>query len=120
MSIEQKLAEKNLLHEETRHVRLTSITTKVLKTKVKVTVEHTGNMGASLRTVNEQLRYLSGLDDTLAYLDSLGPTNKKQEGSPDYLWTGQWDYKRDSVEPMQAAIVDPAYANQGGLAAVVA
>ena len=95
MNIEQILEKHNLLPENTQHVRLTEVSAKVLKTKVKVMIDHYGNMGSNLDNVNAQLKRYTGLDDTIGYLDSLPYMKAEKEGSPDYAWHGEWHYQRN-------------------------
>lgn len=95
MKIEQILEKHNLLPKEKQYVKVTEVSAKVLKTKIKVMIDHDGRMGNTLDTVNSQLKRYTDLDDTIDYLDSLPHLDMKKEGSPNYTWHGEWHYKRN-------------------------
>jgi hypothetical protein len=94
MKIEEILEEHNLLPANTWYINVATVTSKVMKTKIKISVEYRGNQGCNLDDVNACLCDITERANTIDYLDSLPHMKVKRDGDPDYLWSGEWNYKR--------------------------
>ena len=96
MNVEQILGKNGLLGKKSRYIGPGEVEYKIKNNQIKLSVSYRGNMGSNLSTVNEGLKLITSLDDTLDLLDALPNLAKQEGGWPDYSWHKVWLYQSDA------------------------
>jgi superfamily II helicase len=95
-TIEEILGKYHLLEKKRIILGLTEISSSCKGSTIALTISHVGNMGDSLENVNENLKQITSLDNTLTMLDKLPSITSKEKGTPDYLWTKTYHYDKEA------------------------
>ena len=96
MNVEQILEKNGLLERKSRYIGPGEVEYKRIDGQIRLSVNYRGNMGSNLASVDEGLKLVTSLDDTLGFLDSLPYLTKQEEGWPDYSWHKVWIYQSDA------------------------
>lgn len=86
MTVKELLEKWKLSIRTHRVIGLTDIRVTRDRQKIKVRVSHGGNMGNTLKDVNENLGRLTKEQDTLQVLRDLPHLSLEEHGSPDYWY----------------------------------